>query len=160
MATVRELADGEYWMEFDFGEDRHTRRVVVSHDDAGIQRVRWADEAWQPQPALTAADLGLRVDQLPASTLFAPREPELQLAADECSQVTTDEVVDTAGRPLRAGQYDLHQRNVLTPTRVTVEEDDVTGQLVAVFANRGGQDRLLVDSLLKNPDFRWERRSR
>jgi len=153
--AARELQEGAYWMTFALDGDFQRRRVLVVRDDQGKQRVRWADEHWQAYPPTNGADIGLLVSQLPDTTRFEPRE--VRVESDECSQVASDRVVDTEGKPLVAGSYELYQRGVLSPTIVTVEEDEVSGDLVAVFHNSGDKPRLRAEGLQANPDFTWVR---
>lgn len=157
----RELANGEYWMTFRLEGRDNRRRVIVDHDDKGVQRVRWADDQWQPYPPLNPADIGLRIDLLPESTRFESREIVLDTDTVEYCQASVDRVLDTANRPLQVGSYELYQRGVLSPTIVTVVEDETTGDLIATFHDsKGGKTPMRVDELSANVDFRWERITR
>jgi len=154
MQTQTKLANGQYWMTFELGGKSNKRRVVV-YDYRGVQYMKWADDNSEPYRAVNRAYLGLRVDQLPESTLFEPREIEV---TDEAGQVSRVRVLDRDGKALRVGNYELYQRGVLSPVIVSVSEDETTGDLIATFYRGDGeQDRLRADGIPPNPDFVWVR---
>lgn len=86
----RELSPGRYWLTFPWGGDRHRRRVLLQHDEAGVLRSVWADEHWRAFPPIGPGDIGLRVDEM---------DPETQLEPVDATPVLeTDELVDRCRR--------------------------------------------------------------
>ena len=150
--TAKRLADGDYWMVYEINGNTRRSRVVVGPDADGVQRARWADADWRPMPPISGGDIGLRVDQLPESTRFEVRE--LAVEADECSQVASRPVVDSRGRPLAVGRYELYAETGTDPTHIVdIQEDEISGDLVALTDGL----KIRVDEITAKDGVNWVR---